>query len=177
MTQRTRQIGLAVSGAVLAGSLLVGTTLAQTPPAAGQGFGPGRGAPAALNQRAGSGLAYGSPLDEVAQAVGMTTEELWQAHRIDGKSLAQIAQERQVDPEKVVQAILTEHKDRLDALVTAGQLTQEQADAWLTAMEPNVRAMIDESPSVFGPGALGGRGMHLGPGSGMGPGAGPRFSR
>jgi hypothetical protein len=173
MKTRTQRISLAVGGALLAGGLLVGTSLAQTPTAPGPGLGPGGGM---MGAGPGAGFGFGGQMDDVAEALGLSTAELWQAHHVGGKSLGQLADERGVDRETVVQAMQGEHRERLDAMVAAGRLTQAQADAWLAAMEPHVRAMLDIAPGGFGPGMMGfGPGMMGGPRGPVGPrnGTGP----
>jgi hypothetical protein len=168
---------LAVAGALLFAGLLAAPTLAQQ--------GPPRGAPA---QGAGYGPGpwmgqFGaSPMHAaIAGALGLTSEQLW-AERQAGKSIASIAQERQVDLETVAQAALGVRKAHLEALVAGGQLTREQADVMLAQGEAMVRAHLNGTwgPGfgMMGPGhgmmgPRGGAGPGYGPG--MGPGFGPRW--
>lgn len=69
-----------------------------------------------------------------ADALGMEPAELGEALR-SGDSLRQIAQDQGVDYGVVSQAILDAAKADLDALVEAGKITQERADARLDALE------------------------------------------
>jgi polyhydroxyalkanoate synthesis regulator phasin len=51
-----------------------------------------------------------------------------------GKSIADVAAEKNVAVDTIVEAVVTPRADRLNELVTNGQLTQEQADAMLAEM-------------------------------------------
>ncbi|MDQ1422724.1 MAG: hypothetical protein QOD72_222 [Acidimicrobiaceae bacterium] len=77
----------------------------------------------------GRGLAGG--LDTAAKAIGVTTDELRQA-LAGGQSIADYAKSKNVDPQKVIDALVAEAKTHLDQAVTAGKLTQAQADTELT---------------------------------------------
>ena len=90
-----------------------------------------------------------------------------------GKTVAQLAQEKGIDLETVVQAALEAHDKALDEQVQAGRISQEQADWMDTRMEANLRAMV---AGQHGQGMRGGPGPGMGPGRrgpGMGPGFGP----
>jgi predicted DNA-binding protein (UPF0251 family) len=69
----------------------------------------------------------GSDLSVAAAAIGVTRDELLAALR-DGQTLAQIAQAHNVDSQKVIDALVADAKAKLAAAVTAGKLTQAQAD-------------------------------------------------
>ena len=62
-----------------------------------------------------------------ADALGVTVDELMAALR-DGKSVADVANERDIAPADVVQAIVDAGNAKIDPAVTDGKLTQEQAD-------------------------------------------------
>jgi hypothetical protein len=97
----------------------------------------------------------------VLTKLGMTADQVL-AERRAGNSLAQIAQAKGVGKDALIATILDEHKAVLDGQVTAGRLTQAQADAMQTRMATGVARMVDE----VGPGA----------GAGFGPGRGPRMT-
>jgi hypothetical protein len=156
-------------GGMLAFGLLVGSVVAtgvnaQTAPAAGT---PGAGVcpgPAMM----GGGLGFGAPgvaHDAVAAALGISSQELRDAQAA-GKSIAAIAQERQVDLGNVVDAALAAHAARLAAAVKDGTLTQAQADAMQAMMKTRIengfQGTAAGAPRGFG---MGGRGM-MGPGAG-----------
>ncbi len=88
----------------------------------------------------------------MAEKLGMTVEEL-QAARQSGKSLTQIAQERNMTREQLVEMIMTERQTRLNELVANGKLTQTQAQTMLNNMETRVGAMVDrtETGPMVGP--------------------------
>jgi uncharacterized protein YidB (DUF937 family) len=108
-------------------------------------------------------------LDTVSSALGMTPAELRTELRA-GHSVAEIAAARGVDMATVKQAITARLRERLDAAVAAGRLTQQQADArfaqieqrldqWLTATPPQGRAPRAPGRHLGppGPGALRGQ--------------------
>jgi hypothetical protein len=116
---------LVVVGVVGAtGVFAQGPTTTPTAPLNGDGRGPGG--------RHGFGL--GQPeLDAAAKALGMTSDELSTALQ-GGKTLKQIATEKNVDIATVQAAIQAAHvaelRDRIAQAVTDGTITQANAD-WL----------------------------------------------
>ena len=82
---------------------------------------------------------------------------------------APLTDEQKADIKKMAEQRLTQQKENLSRLVTAGQITQAQADAKIKFMEERINA----GPEGFngpgrggpggGPGSGGGRGMMNGP--------------
>src|SRR5439155_11186420 len=77
----------------------------------------------------GRGPGFGN-LDAAAKALGMTADELRTALQ-GGKSLADVAKSKGVDPAKVVDALVAELQAHLDAEVKSGENTHAQADEFL----------------------------------------------
>jgi hypothetical protein len=164
--------GLALAGGLLVGSLVATSVSAQTatpPGSPGPGFCPGYGV---MGGGFGPGArvgAYGPGTDHeaIAKALGITSQELWDA-RAAGKSVAELAKEKNVDLTKVVDAALAAHTAQLDAAVKAGTLTQTQADAMKALMKSRIDSQFQTTAvsGSWGPGMMGGRGMM---GSGFGP--------
>jgi hypothetical protein len=101
----------------------------------------------------GPGLRGGAKLEAVAEALGITADEL-RTELEAGKTIATVAGEKDVEVQAVVDAIVAAHKAHLDEEVAAGDLTQEEADARLEGAEARATAMVNgETP-------LGGRGRH-----------------
>jgi hypothetical protein len=124
----------------------------------------------------GAGMMWGG--DAVAQALGMTAEEIAAEMRA-GKSLADVAAAKGVSLETLRGAMLAEHKANLDQAVADGRLTAEQAQAMQTQMESRIQAMLEGNgagPMGFGRGGMMGPGWQQNgtatPGQGFGPGAG-----
>jgi lambda repressor-like predicted transcriptional regulator len=128
----------AVVAVSLVGSFVVGVALAQgqTPPTATPtapqkvmpqgkwGFrGHGMGGPVA-------GIGALGGMDEIAKLLNMTPDQIW-AERVLGKTIADLAKEKGVDTQKLVDALVASQKAMLDQMVTNGRLTQAQADKWL----------------------------------------------
>ncbi len=123
----------------------------------------------------------GNMLTIVAEQLGIEETELWTELQA-GKSIAQLAEEKGVSTEAIVEAIGAAHQAVLDSAVEAGTLTQEQADARLELMNSHIQAMLDGTMMPggmmggFGPRGdmgmgMGGRGPGMG---GRGPGMGGR---
>ncbi len=87
-----------------------------------RGEGPGRGG----HGPGGHGAARKS-LAAAATALGMTEQELGTQLR-DGRTIAQVAQERGVDVQVVIDALVAEFKAHLDEEVASGEHPQAEAD-------------------------------------------------
>jgi hypothetical protein len=170
-------LGGAIAIALVVGSILATSVSAQTAPTRG---GPGSaGCPGLAMMGAGfepgMSVRSGTMHDTIAGALGMTSQELWEAYAA-GKSVASLAQEKNVDLAQVVGAALAAHSARLDAAVEAGPLTQAQADVMTAFMRSRIEAAFQDSVAVgtrgFGPGMMGIRGM-MGSRGTMRPGFGP----
>jgi hypothetical protein len=146
----------------------------QTPPDPSQPFGPGYGrmGPGMMGgggMMGGRGMmggqfgAYGAMhtymVEAFAAALQMTPEEL-QAELDAGKSMWTVAEEHGFTSEQFTELMLQTRTQALEAMVTAGQITQEQADWMLQRME-------QIHPNGFDPQSCP---MHAGGGS---PGRGP----
>jgi len=98
-----------------------------------------------------------SPMSVIAKALGLTETELMTALR-DGKTIAQLAQEKGVSTETIVNALVAAEKARLDQAVADGKLTQAQADALLKVaqvMAPSYLEGTGKFGGRFGPGMMG----------------------
>ena len=95
---------------------------------AGQGLDPdthgGRG------RRGGGQMGDASLMAVAADMLDMTRRDLVIA-LLGGKSIADLAGEKGIDPDTIVEAFLDTKAERLQEMVDAGRLTQEQADAIL----------------------------------------------
>ena len=96
------------------------------------------------------GGSTGSLVTVAAGQLGMTPAEL-SAELQAGKTIAQVAEEKGVAMETIVEAFVALRAERLVELVGNGQLTQEQADAMLEAMRANVTARLSEAWAPRGP--------------------------
>jgi hypothetical protein len=88
----------------------------------------------------GRGLAGG--LDAAAKAIGVTTDELRQAVA-GGQSIAAYAKSKNVEPQTVIDALVAEATARLAEAVTAGKLTQAQADTRLTDETTRITNLVN----------------------------------
>ena len=93
----------------------------------------------------------GEHLDAVSGLLGITSDELKTELR-SGKSLAEIATEKGVDTQKVIDAIVAELTEKVNEKVAEGKITQNQADTMLANAVERVTAMVNgEHPArAFG---------------------------
>lgn len=114
--------------------------------------------------------AYQTPAEAVAGLTGRTTQEVIDERINTGKTYGTIAQEAG-KLEEFQSAMLEMAKDRMDELVSAGGLTQEQADARIDLMEQN-QVICNGTGIGAGAGVGGGYGRGYGCGGGYGRGMG-----
>lgn len=74
----------------------------------------------------------------------MTTEQI-QTLRHEGKSLVQIAATKGITEQKLINAIMAERQANIQARVTAGTLTQDQAKVMLEQMQQNVVRAVNRT--------------------------------
>ena len=133
------------------------------------GYGPGQaqgrmagGTPGAGNgmgQRGGMGGMRGqmggpqqSLIAVAADTLGMPQADLI-AQLQGGKTIAQVAGEKNVALDTIVNAFVATRQARMAQAVAAGRMTQAQADAMLATMRANVTAQLSQPWSPQGPGA------------------------
>jgi hypothetical protein len=112
--------------------------------------GGGRGMP--------GGFGVGGSLSTIATTLGMTESDLQTALQ-GGKSVADVATEKEIDLAKVIDAIVAEQTTALQQAVTTGRLTQAQADQQLTILKANLPHLLSlkggMGPGLGGPGGRG----------------------
>jgi hypothetical protein len=131
-------------------------------PAGGPG-GPGGHGHGPRSGLGGFGLAEGkSVVDAAATALGITSDDLMQ-QVMNGSTVAKIAESKNVPLNTVVDAAVKEITAKIDAAVTAGNLTQAEADK----IKTNLTQMVTDFANgkmPFGkggmPGMRGGKGGH-----------------
>lgn len=155
--RRNRLAGLAliaglaaggVTGAVFGGPGISGaqetptTTVPADEPAPGpEGRGPGRpGGPGGCH-----GGHRGPGLDAAATALGITPAELREQLDED-TTIADVAEARNVDVQKVIAAMVADATAHIDQGVADGRLTQAQADAKKADLEARITSLVNEGP-------------------------------
>jgi hypothetical protein len=99
----------------------------------------------------GLGPSAGSAQQQaIANALGMSLGDLVAA-RQSGKSVAELAQERNVELQVVMDAAAAQFRATVEAAVTAGRLSRAQADALLVDIETRIRDQFNTRTAV-GPG-------------------------
>ncbi len=150
----------------------------------GRGFGPGGfGMPGAPNSQGQRGQMPGGPgmmggtamLDAAAKALGMTTADV-QTQLQSGKTLADLAQSKNVSQDTVKQAIVAAEKAQVDQLQQAGRITADQATQMKQRIDQNAANLDLTKPfgRGFGPGGFGMPGAPNGRGGRGFPGATPQ---
>jgi len=104
---------------------------------------PGRGGPGGGPGRGHGGPGGGPGLDAAATALGISVEELRTALS-EGQSIAQVAETEGVDVQVVVDALVADRAAKLAEKVTAGELTQEEADAKLAEATERITERIEQ---------------------------------
>ncbi len=124
--------------------------------------------PGASNGGGGNGAAV-QAMDAVADLLGLTRAQV-QEQRQDGQSLAQIAAARNVDVQKLIDALTAQWRERIDTRVQNGALTAAEATQLKSQLELRAKAMVEQAA----PGGMRGAAVGAGPaaGNGAGPGAG-----
>jgi hypothetical protein len=138
--ERVSRIAEALSGLVSDGSISqaqadeVAAVLAEELPRLGHGHGRGPGGPG----RGG----LGRHLDAAAEVIGVSEDDL-RAALEGGRSLAQVAEENDVERQAVVDALVAAASAHVDEHLAAGDITQEQADARKAELAERVGALVD----------------------------------
>ncbi len=112
-----------------------------------------------------AGRGGGARVDHLAvaaEALGMPAEELRTA-REGGKSLAQVAEDRSVDVQKVVDALVAAETAALDKAVADGTITAAQADERKAGLAERAKAHVERVGHPGGRGKGGPGGCHGAP--------------
>ncbi len=91
--------------------------------------------------------------EETAKATGLSQRDLLTQIRA-GKTLAQIAKDKNVDPKTIIDAAVKQTSQRLNLAVKAGRIKQEDADKAITAL-PAEYEKIMNSANPLNPAAIG----------------------
>ncbi|MCW5851392.1 MAG: DUF2680 domain-containing protein [Anaerolineae bacterium] len=158
-----------------------------TKPGFGFGFGrgpqpggapqPNQGAPRPDFGGRGPGFGGADVPNAIAKALGMTAQDLMTELKA-GKTLADVAQAKGVSQDALKQAIANAQKAAVDAAVTAGRLTADQATQAKQQIDQRVAALDLTKPGFgFGPGPMGPGPLGGGPMGGKGGPGAPAFGR
>ncbi|WP_428909594.1 DUF2680 domain-containing protein [Niallia sp. Krafla_26] len=108
----------------------------------------------------GAGMGYhfaGSLSTVIAEAFNISVEEL-QTARSEGKSVADLAKEKNVSLDELKTKVLEARKSELQQLVSDGSITQEQMDDMLVNMESRIASALENNGFGFNHGHMNGRG-------------------
>jgi len=86
---------------------------------------------------------FGMGLDVAAKALGISTDDLKAALK-DGKTLAAIAKEKGVDPQKVIDALVAEANTRIDQGVKDGHVTADQATERKAEAKTRITSLVND---------------------------------
>jgi lambda repressor-like predicted transcriptional regulator len=79
-----------------------------------------------------------------AETLKTDEDTFWQALEA-GKSLAQLAEEQGVSTKTLQTALVTAEKDFVNELLTAEEISQDEADEWLNELDEDVQLFINET--------------------------------
>lgn len=148
MNSKWFKLGALAVVATIAGSVLLGNSAAAQTPApttpaqtatVGRGYGMGGGTGMFMQGRMGG--QSNSLVAVTATTLDMSQTDLVAALN-SGKTIADVAKEKGVALDKIVEAFIAPRAKLLQESVTAGRLTQAQADANLATMKTNVTAQL-----------------------------------
>ncbi len=105
--------------------------------------------------RPGFGQRGGAMLDVIAKALGVDAATL-QTDLQAGKTIADIAKDKNVELSVVIDAVVAERQTALTTAVTDGTLTQEQADAQIALLKADLNVRFTQAFTGKGPGGMGG---------------------
>lgn len=88
--------------------------------------------------------------DAITKLLGMTPEQIY-AERAAGKTLSQIAKQKGVTDQQLIDAIVAGREEVIDQAVKDGRMTQAQADWMLAKMKVMAPFQIT---NPFGPGGM-----------------------
>lgn len=97
----------------------------------------------------GFGWSDHSLIAVAADVLGMEEAELITLLQ-NGKTIAQVAEEKGVDVAKIVDAFVAEHQEMLNTAVTSGRMTQEQADLMVANMTTHVALRLSQPFTGYG---------------------------
>jgi hypothetical protein len=110
----------------------------------------------------------GEGLDTAAQALGITPAEL-KSDLAKGMSIADIAKSKNIDVNKVIDALVADANAKIDAAVSSGKLPQDRADQLKAAIRSAITAFVNNSMPKLPMGPGGGFGFKFGGDHGFGP--------
>jgi hypothetical protein len=90
--------------------------------------------------------------DAITNLLGMSQEQIY-TERSAGKTLSDIAKEKGVTDQQLIDAMLAGQQEVIDQALADGNITQDQADWMLERMKTNAPFMLS---NPFGPGRMGG---------------------
>ena len=121
-------------------------------------------------RRPGHG-ARGAGLTVAADALGVSNEDLRAALK-SGRSIADVAGEKGIPTQTVIDAMVAAAGTRLETAVTNGRITQERADARAGNLPKTIKAFVEGTRTS---GMQGTRPSRMREKAGRGPGRGPRL--
>jgi hypothetical protein len=98
----------------------------------------------------------GANLDAAAEALGVTAAELRDALQ-DGKSIADVAGEKGVDVQTVIDALVADATAKIDEKVAAGDLDADRAAELKENLADRITEMVNHEGRLRGPGGPGAR--------------------
>ena len=119
--------------------------------------------PEGFGQRGHRGGPGGGGFGNIAEALGVDGAEIREALQ-NGDSIADIAEAQGVDLDSIVETLIAEAGERLDAAVEAGRIDEAQAAEMLEQAEEKANDIVNGEFEFEGRRGFGGRGF--GPGAG-----------
>ena len=151
--RRRLTTGATIAGALVvggvAGAMMLGPVLAASPTPSSTPSSANKGAHAGGPGMGGHVEAV-SDTSVAAKAIGISEADLLTALN-GGQTIAAVAKAHNVDPQKVIDALVADGKAELAAAVKAGTITQAQADAEQAEVVARATAQVNGTMGFGGP--------------------------
>ncbi|MDZ7798694.1 MAG: hypothetical protein U5L76_03710 [Patescibacteria group bacterium] len=92
---------------------------------------------------------YGMMSDTITNLLGMSQEEI-QTEKESGKSIAEIAQEKDIAEQALIDGMLEAKTQNFQEAVESGYLTPEQADERMEWMKEKIERKLEKAGGYFG---------------------------
>jgi hypothetical protein len=95
----------------------------------------------------GLGRGIGGSLDAISDALNMTPEELREAFS-SGKTIGEIAKEKNVDVDGLIDTLVKEATEHIDELEQSGKISSEQADKLKADLKERITTLVNEGMKI-----------------------------
>jgi len=138
-------LALATGSVAIASFTPIGTAFAQTTPTTQPAPATGQNTPNAAGHKGHPGIRHAAraAIKDAAGVIGIKPADLVKELKA-GKSIADVATEHNVNPQAVIDKLVTDANARVDKAVAAGKITQAKGDAAKAKMTERVTKIVNK---------------------------------